>query len=171
MRGFCCKESVVEFPKWSGLHSLSSRTHPQKLLESVCHGPGLNWLESHTHPSLLSLLTVPTPELIPLDVMGYSHGAVQRHSFSINRGRGRIFTLLVDVLMGRCSSTIVCAWDSMPIGLMTILLGNSMYVRLIQFRHTHVSSLPLFIFTQPDIRISHKLPQKLWSEAERNNAW
>lgn len=53
-RGFCCKESVVEFPKRSGLHSLSSRIHLQKLLESVGYSRGLHWLESYTGPSLLS---------------------------------------------------------------------------------------------------------------------
>lgn len=60
----------------------------------------------------------------------------------------------------------------MLLTLITNLLGYGVYVGLIRLRHTHVSPLPLFIFTLPDICISHKLPQRvLWSEAEMNNAW
>lgn len=63
-------------------------------------------------------------------------------------------------------------YNCIPIGLITNLLGYGMHAGLILLRHTHVSALPLFIFSQPDICISHKLPQReLWSEAEMNKAW
>lgn len=62
--------------------------------------------------------------------------------------------------------------NSIPTGLITNLLGYGKHVGLIRLRHTHVSPLPLFIFSQPDICISHELPQPvLWSEAEMDKVW
>lgn len=83
--------------------------------------------------------------------------------------------MIVDVLMGRCSSMM--RRNSVELSSGVQLHSDrvdyeSSGIRYVYAGLIRLSALPLFIFSQPDICISHKLPQRvLWSEAEMKKAW
>lgn len=58
-------------------------------------------------PALIGIICRPCSvdlAYVPVDVIGYSDGAVQRQSFSLYRQKGRKFCMFVDVLVGVCSA-------------------------------------------------------------------
>lgn len=160
------RESAEEFPKWSGLHSLPSQLHLQKLLESVWFCRDLRTI----HRPLSSLSAHPSgcngiqPEDCSKGRLYYKQSQRQNmHQACRSRD--------CSSLIMRCNSSsrlfVLCAVIVSASG----LLGYTMDVELIWLRHTRVSPLPLFIFTRPGICISHKRPRRVMrSEAEVNNA-